>query len=190
MVYVGGSMAEIAGRVGARSRINESLAAVVGHAHPHVRAGLRQILCEEGKASAVAEAGNADEMTALLKTHQWNVIVLGASFPGPPLQEQLAIFRSIDPSVRCVVLSGYPHASVTALLMECGADAVVMEENIDDDLIATVQRVRRGEYDFCRGLVEDSSRLAAGVGEAPPVSALSSKDLRHGKSGPGSARSI
>lgn len=154
---------------------------MVGHAHPHVRAGLRQILLEEGKAAAVAEAGNADEMTALLKTHQWNVIVLEASFPGPPIQEQLAIFRRIDPSVRCVVLSGYPHASVTSLLMECGADAVVLEERINDDLIATVQSARRGEYIFCRGLVEDRSRLAAGIGEEPPVSALSSKDHRRAK---------
>lgn len=166
------------------------LTAVVGHGHPHVRAGLRQILLEEGKAAAVAEAGNADEMKALLKSHQWNVIVLGASFPGPPLQEQLTIFRKIDPSVRCVVLSGYPQASVTALLMESGADAVVIEERIDDDLIATVQGVRRGEYVFCRGLVEDSSRLAAGVGEEPPVSALSSKDHRRSKSPSGPAGSI
>jgi DNA-binding NarL/FixJ family response regulator len=157
------------------------LTAIVGHGHPHVRAGLRQILLEEGKAAAVAEAGSADEMKALLKTHQWNVIVIGASLPGPPLQEQLAIFRRIDPSVRCVVLSGYPLSSVTTLLMECGADAVVMEDRIDDDLIATVQGVRRGEYVFCRGLVEDSPRLAAGVGEEPPVSALSSKDHKRVK---------
>ena len=163
------------------------LTAVVGHGHPHVRAGLRQILLEEGNAAAVAEAENADEMKALLKTHQWKVIVIGDSFPGPPLQEQLATFRSIDPSVRCVVLSGYPHPAVTAVLMECGADAVVMEERIDDDLIATVQSVRRGEYVFCRGPMEDSSRLAAGVGEEPPASALSSKDHRHAKSRPGPA---
>jgi two-component system invasion response regulator UvrY len=157
------------------------LKAIVGHGHPHVRAGLRQILLEEGMAAAVAEAGSADEMKALLKTHQWNVIVLGASFPGPPLQEQLAVFRHIDPSVRCVVLSGYPQASVTAILMECGADAVVLEDRIDDDLIAAVQSVRRGEYVFCRGLVEDSTRLAAGVGEGPPESALSSKDRKRVK---------
>ncbi len=163
---------------------------MVGHGHPHVRAGLRQILLEEGKAAAVAEAGNTDEMIALLKTHQWNVIVLGASFPGPPLQEQLAIFRRIDPSVRCVVLSGYPHDSVTTLLMECGADAVVMEERIDDDLIATVQSVRRGEHVFCRGPVEDRSRLAAGVGEEPPVSALSSKDHNRAKARSDSAGTI
>ena len=134
------------------------LTVAVGHGHAHVRDGLRQILLGEVHAAYVVEARNADEMETLLKQHHPRVIVLGDSFSGQPIQEQLAIFRNIDPSMRCIVLSGYPHESVSALLLEAGADAVIMEEKIIDDLVPVIKSVLGEENNSCRGLVEDSLR--------------------------------
>jgi len=162
------------------------LTVAIGHGHAHVRAGIRQILLDEGVAGTIVAAGSCKEMEALLRLCHPQVVVLGDSFPGQSIQEQLAIFRRIDPSVRFIVLSGYPHDSVTDHLEDAGADAVVMEERIIDDLVTATQCVRRGEHFSCRGLVEDSLRWTAGIGDEPPVSALSSKDLTRTKPAAGS----
>jgi DNA-binding NarL/FixJ family response regulator len=156
--------------------LRNDLRVIIGHGHAHVREGLRQILLEEGAAEAIKEVASVEELTAALKEGCWNVVVLGTSFADSALKEHLETIRRADPAILRVVLSSYPQAAVSALFMGCGADAVVMEERIDEDLLATLERLRRGEYVACRGLEEDSSRVKAASGEKPSVSALSSAD--------------
>jgi two-component system invasion response regulator UvrY len=165
-------MAEIEGCGGP---VPDGLNVVVGHCRSHVRACIRQILVDEGMASTVAEVSNFDELIAVLKNRPWDVIILNTSFAGSALQEQLALVRQIQPSIRCIVISSYPRDLFT-LLIGSGANGVVMEENVAEDLVDTVQRVCRGESVFCRGVQEDSVRLTADAGVKPPVSALSSAD--------------
>ncbi len=143
----------------------------------HVRTGLRHLLVEDGNVGEIAEAASFEQTLAILKEGGWQVVVLGSSFAGPSIKEQLAMLRQVEPAVRCVLLSSYPHAGINALLMEHGADAVVLEEKIDEDLIPAIQKLRRGECVFRRGIPEDSARLAANPEGTPPESALSSSDL-------------
>jgi DNA-binding NarL/FixJ family response regulator len=154
------------------------LRVVLAHGHSHVREGLEHLLLEEADVVEAAKAATVEETVGILRKGGWNVVILGSSFGGRPIQEQLAEFRRIEPALRCVLLSSYPHAGINALLMDCGADAVVLEERIDEDLIPVLQSVRRGEYGTRRGIPEDSARPAAeNVGE-PQRPALSSTDHR------------
>jgi DNA-binding NarL/FixJ family response regulator len=120
------------------------LRVVVAHSHSHVREGLKRLLLEEAGVAEAAEASNIEETVEILRRGGWHLIILGSSFGGGAIQEQLAVFRRIEPAIRSVLLSSYPHAGINALLMECGADAVVLEEKIDEDLISVLQSVRRG----------------------------------------------
>lgn len=150
---------------------------LIGHGHMHVLTGLKRLLTEEGNAAAVAEAASLEEMLSFIKSGNWQVIVLGSSLAGPSIRDQLAVIRESDPEIRCVLLSSYPHAGINALLVEYGADAVVMEERIAEDLIPVIQSLRRGECVSRRGNQEDSARMAEGLRGEPPVPALSSTDL-------------
>lgn len=152
----------------------------IGHSHAHVRAGLRRLLVEDGKVAAIAEAGSLEDALTVLKERGWQLVVMGSTFAGPSIREQLAMFRQVEPAIQCVLLSSHPHEGINALLIECGADAVVMEDRIDEDLIPAIQGLRRGECVFRRGIQEDSARLAADPEGKSPVSALSSTDLPAG----------
>jgi DNA-binding NarL/FixJ family response regulator len=159
--------------------LRSDLRVIVGHRNAHVRAGLLQLLVEEGHAEAVKEAVNNEELVAALKERKWSVVVLGTPFVDSGVKEFLEALRKVDPEIKCVVLSSYPHAAVSALLLNCGADAVVMEEKIDEELLSSINKLRRGEYVDGRGHEEDSLRLGVAVGEKPPRSALSSTDRTH-----------
>jgi len=159
--------------------LRSDLRVIVGHRNAHVRAGLLQLLVEEGHAEAVKEAVNNEELVAALKERKWSVVVLGTPFVDSGVKEFLEALRKVDPEIKCVVLSSYPHAAVSALLLNCGADAVVMEEKIDEELLSSINKLRRGEYVAGRGHEEDSLRLEVAVGEKPPRSALSSTDRTH-----------
>jgi DNA-binding NarL/FixJ family response regulator len=137
---------------------------VIAHGHAHVREGLRQILLEEGEASALAEAADATGLMSILQNDLWDLIVMETALGGPALQDQITRYRVVNPSIRVVMLSPYPHAGVTELLMESGADAVVMEERIAEDLVATVRSICRRVPVFSRGIQEDSQRLATPFG--------------------------
>ena len=137
---------------------------VIAHGHSHVREGLRQILLEEGGVSALAEAADATGLMSILQNDLWDLIVMETALGGPALQDQIMHYRVVNPSILIVVLSPYPHAGVTELLMESGADAVVMEERIADDLVSTIRIICRGEHVFSRGIQEDSQRLATPFG--------------------------
>jgi len=156
--------------------LRSDLNIIIGHGHGHVRAGIRQLLVEEGITGTIREAATVEELTGALGEGHWDIVVLGTSFANTGVRDQLATIRRADPDIRSIVLSNYPHAAVSALLLGCGADAVVLEERIDDDLLSTIEKLRRGEYGSGRGHEEDSTRLKAAVGERPSVSALSSKD--------------
>jgi DNA-binding NarL/FixJ family response regulator len=112
---------------------------IVGHRNAHVRAGLRQLLMDEGHAEAVKEAANNEELVAALREKNWNIVVLGTPFVDSGVKEFLEAVRKIDPAIKCVLLSSHPHAAVNALLLNCGADAVVMEEKIDEDLLSSIR---------------------------------------------------
>jgi DNA-binding NarL/FixJ family response regulator len=159
--------------------LRSDLTVIVGHRNAHVRAGLRQLLLDEGHADAVKEVATNEEMIAALKEKKWKIVVLGTPFIDSGVKEFLEAIRKIDPEIKCVVLSSYPHAAVSALLLSCGADAVVIEEHIDEDLLSSIRSLRRGEYVVGRGHEEDSLRLGVVAGEKPPRSALSSTDHPH-----------
>jgi DNA-binding NarL/FixJ family response regulator len=143
---------------------------------------MKQILLDEGGVTDVAEANDANGVMNVLATGSWDVIVFEASLVGPVLQEQLANYRRMSPASSYVVLNSFPLDYATELLMDCGADAVVMEDRIAEDLVSTVQKFRRRETFFQSGHPGRQIAVDDTHGGMSSVSALSSTDLSSRKS--------
>jgi len=77
-----------------------------------VRSVLRAAL--ERRGVPVAEAGNGDELLALLDEADYGLCIMDARMPGATLQTRLDRLRDVAPSLPVIVLTGFAEERNTA----------------------------------------------------------------------------
>lgn len=90
-----------------------------------VRLLLRARLSKLDDVEVVAEAADGEEALALVEQVQPDVIVLDLSMPRLDGLEAAEQLRARHPSLRIVILSGYPTQAMRAMALAAGADAYI-----------------------------------------------------------------
>jgi two-component system response regulator DevR len=131
--------------------------------HELVREGLRDLLEHEGF-EVVGVSGSAVEATRRIPALKPDVVVLDGRLPDGTGIEVCRDVRSIDPGLRCLILSSYDddHALRGAVL--AGASGYLLKQIGNNELVEEIRRAAAGEQLFAPGIVE---RMLEAIPEAP-----------------------
>ncbi len=113
--------------------------------HEVVRRGLRQLLEDAGDIEVVGESGSAAEATSRIPALRPDVAVLDARLPDGSGIDVCRDVRSVDPSIRALVLTSYDDDEALFAAILAGASGYVLKQIGGHDLVDTVRRVAAGQ---------------------------------------------
>jgi DNA-binding NarL/FixJ family response regulator len=113
--------------------------------HEVVRRGLRDLLEGEGDIEIVGESGTAREATARIPALRPDVAVLDARLPDGSGIDVCRDVRSIDPSIKALILTSYDDDEALFAAIMAGAAGYVLKQIGAGDLVDSVRRVAAGQ---------------------------------------------
>jgi two-component system response regulator NreC len=145
---------------------------VLADDHAVVRRGLRLVLDAEEDFEVLAEAGTTDDALRLVKAHRPGVVVLDLNMPGTMASslDALPAIAADAPDTRVVVLTMQEDPQYARRALAAGANAYVLKEGADTELVEAIRRAAAGE-------VYLNPQLGARIAAAPPEPAGPPDDL-------------
>jgi two-component system response regulator NreC len=144
---------------------------VLADDHAVVRSGLRLLLDAEDDLEVVAEAGDAESALRSVLGHKPDVLVLDLNMPGNVTSLQaLPLVTERSPGTHTVVLTMQDDPEFARRAMRAGANAYVLKEAADTDLVEAIRQASLGQIYLTPSL---GAKLAA----APPEDAGRPGDL-------------
>jgi DNA-binding NarL/FixJ family response regulator len=113
--------------------------------HEIVRRGLRELLESQGDIEVVGESGLAKEATARIPALRPDVAVLDGRLPDGSGIDVCRDVRSIDPSIKALILTSYDDDDALFSAIMAGAAGYVLKQVRGTDLLETVRRVAEGQ---------------------------------------------
>ncbi|WP_294565556.1 response regulator transcription factor [uncultured Arthrobacter sp.] len=146
--------------------------------HELVRRGLRDLLEGEGFA-VLGESGSAEEAARRIPALNPDVAILDARLPDGTGIEVCRNVRSVDESLRCVILTSYDDEQALRGAVLAGAAGYILKEVLGTDLVQKVRRAALGESLFNAEVKEKiSAGLAESEGEDPRFDALTAQERK------------
>ncbi|AOY98388.1 DNA-binding response regulator [Cupriavidus sp. USMAHM13] len=112
--------------------------------HEIVRAGLRQFIADEPDIQVTGEAGSGDEVMALLRNAEFDVVVLDISMPQRNGIDVLKLLRQRFADLPVLILSTYPEDQYAINLIRVGASGYLTKESAADELVKAIRTVVQG----------------------------------------------
>jgi DNA-binding NarL/FixJ family response regulator len=112
--------------------------------HEVVRRGLRELLESEGDIEVVGEAGTAAAAVAHIPALRPDVAVLDARLPDGNGIEVCRQIRSVDPTIRAIILTSFDDDEALFSAIMAGASGYVLKQVTGQDLLAAVRLVASG----------------------------------------------
>lgn len=125
--------------------------------HAIVRRGMRALVEAHPPFEVVAEAADGPEAIALCERHRPDVAVLDVAMPRLSGIDVAARVRKMDPPPGIVMLSMHADESYVLRALQAGAQAYLLKDATDEDLIPAIRAVARGRRYFSEAV---SSLLA------------------------------
>lgn len=113
--------------------------------HEVVRRGLRELLEATGDIEVVGESGSAVRATAIIPALRPDVAVLDGRLPDGSGIDVCRDVRSVDPSIRALVLTSYDDDEALFAAIMAGASGYVLKQITGTDLVDAVRRVAAGQ---------------------------------------------
>ena len=154
--------------------------------HEVVRRGLAALLESTEDIEVVGESGSAQEATRIIPALRPDVAVLDQRLPDGTGVDVCRAIRSVDPSIRAIILTSYDDDEALFAAIMAGAAGYVLKQIVGNDLLDVVrkvadgqslldpavtarvlERIRRGpeQPDELRALTEQERRILALVAE-------------------------
>lgn len=145
--------------------------------HDVVREGLRFLLERHGF-EVVGEAGTATEATARIPALRPDVAVLDGRLPDGSGVEVCRAVRSVDPSIRVLILTSYDDDEALFAAIMAGASGYVLKDIKGGDLVGAIARVAAGQSLIDPALTARLlERVRNGPATAPELAQLTEQEL-------------
>lgn len=145
--------------------------------HELVRQGLQDLLEGEGF-QVVGATGSAAEATRRIPALRPDISVLDGRLPDGTGIEVCRDVRSIDPGLRCVILTSYDDEQALRGAVLAGAAGYVLKQIRSSDLVNGLRRAAAGEALFAPGVEQ---RVMAGLSDVPADPRLESLSTQERK---------
>ena len=139
--------------------------------HAVVRRGVRALLEDQPGWEVVGEASAGLAALEMVSGLQPDVVVLDLSIPELHGLEVARRIRATSPQIEVLVLTMHESAELANQVRATGAKGFVLKSDADQDLVAAVEAVRRGEMFF--------SATAGGDAAAAHVTPREREILQH-----------
>jgi DNA-binding NarL/FixJ family response regulator len=113
--------------------------------HEVVRRGIRGLLEQEDDIEVVGESGSAVEATHRIPALRPDVAVLDGRLPDGSGIDVCRDVRSVDPSIRALILTSYDDDQALFAAIMAGAAGYILKQIKGNDLVDTVRRVADGQ---------------------------------------------
>lgn len=114
--------------------------------HEIVRRGLRELLEAAGDMVVVGESGLAREAARRIPAVRPDVAIFDVRLPDGSGIDACREVRSIDPSIKALVLTSFDDESALSMAVMAGADGFVLKDIKGTGLIDAIRRIAAGEH--------------------------------------------
>jgi two-component system, NarL family, invasion response regulator UvrY len=128
--------------------------------HAVVRRGLKRIVSAEVDMAVVGEAQNADELLALVRAEDADIVVMDITMPGPSGLEALKVLHEERPRLPVLMLSMHPENQYAVRALKTGASGYLTKDSAPEELVRAIRKIVQGGRYVSGSLAE---RLAMGL---------------------------
>ncbi len=146
--------------------------------HIVVHRGLKQILGDEPDMSVVGEALNAQEVLALVRKWDWDVVVLDISMPGKSGLDIIEELKQERPKLPVLILSMHPEDRYAVRALRVGAAGYLTKESAPEELVKAIRKVVTGGRYVSPSLAERLAFVLSTNSEQPPHETLSNREYQ------------
>lgn len=122
----------------------DKLRVLLADDHAIIRDGLKQILADTEDLAVAGEAANGNEALALVREHDWDVVVLDISMPGRSGLDLIRLIRDERPKLPILILSMHHEEQYAVRALHAGASGYLTKESDADLLVHAIRRIARG----------------------------------------------
>lgn len=146
--------------------------------HPIVREGLKRLIEEGGDMEVVGEASSGDELLALARSVEADMILLDVSMPGPGILQTIDRIGNSNSDLRILVLSVQPEEQYAKRTLRAGAHGYLMKDRTPDELLTAIRRISAGGSYVSSAFAERLAFDLADASEKPLHEALSNREYQ------------
>src|SRR5690242_2346697 len=147
--------------------------------HEIVRQGIRTFLEAAGDIEVVGESGSAIDAANRIPALAPDVAVLDARLPDGSGIEVCRTIRSVDPSLKALILTSYDDDEALFSAIMAGAAGYVLKDVRGSDLLDAIDRVARGQSLIDPALMQRVlDRVRNGPHVAPELEGLTEQELK------------
>ena len=130
----------------------EKITVVLVDDHQVIRKGLRLVLEDKGDIEVVAEASTGEEAIEVATRLFPDVIIMDLSLPGINGIEAIKKIKELNPQQRILALTMHEDVLFLEKVLSAGGNGFVLKRAADEELLAAIKAVYRGEVYIDTGL--------------------------------------
>jgi DNA-binding NarL/FixJ family response regulator len=147
--------------------------------HEVVRRGIRDLLEREGDIEVVGESASAEEAARRIPALRPQVAVLDARLPDGSGIDVCRDVRSVDPSIRALILTSYEDDEALFAAIMAGASGYVLKQVRGNDLVEAVRTVAAGQSLLDPAITQRVlDRIRRGPDQPAELAALTEQERR------------
>jgi DNA-binding NarL/FixJ family response regulator len=151
---------------------------VIADDHTVVRQGLKQILAAEPDMLVVGEAKNFSETLEVVRTLDWDVLILDYSMPGGNGLHVLKEIKHAYPARPVLILSMHPEDAIAISALRAGAAGYINKECASEELTVAIRKAVSGKKYVSTSLAEKLALELEEGSEGLPHESLSDREYR------------
>lgn len=146
--------------------------------HAIVRAGLRQFIADQIDMEVTGEAATGDEAIALVRSEEFDIVLLDISMPDKNGIDTLRAIKQIRPELPVLILSGHAEEQYAVNLLRAGASGYVNKEAASTQLVGAARTVVQGRKYVSPTLAQVLAEGVAGGTDEPLHAQLSQREFQ------------
>jgi len=150
---------------------------IVADDHQLIREGIKRILAGQPDVNAVAEAENAQQVLDLVRSGNWDVVVLDIKLPGKSGLDVLKELKEERPKLPVLILSMYPEEQFAVRVIRAGASGYLSKASAGDELLNALNKVYRGEKYISKEVADILADAIDDHGDQPSHTLLSDREF-------------
>jgi DNA-binding NarL/FixJ family response regulator len=145
---------------------------LIAEDHKIVRDGLKRILSAHGDIDVTGEAADGDQALALVREHDYDVVMVDMSMPGLSGIDLIKRLRLEKPKLRILVLSMHGESQYAARALKAGASGYLNKDSAAELLVGAIRKIAAGGVH-----IGDAAAASLVSADKAPHEALSDREF-------------
>jgi DNA-binding NarL/FixJ family response regulator len=146
--------------------------------HAIVRAGLKQFIADQLDMEVAGEAATGAETIALVRTQEFDIVLLDISMPDKNGIDTLKTIKHIKPELPVLILSAHAEEQYAVNLLRAGASGYINKETASTQLVGAVRTAVQGRKYVSPTLAQVLAEGISGNGDEPLHGSLSQREFQ------------